>query len=107
MPKAGHIISGKKTCQQKLSTGKDKMVKHSQRQSKNRESCGDTNVAKDPQLLEVDPSVRKCADFANIVRNKENDPPASLKTTAPQNEGVADVGVSEDFVDDPDVPPLI
>ena len=62
------------------------------------------------ELLEVDPSVRKGgADFANIVKDNEGDLAPQFETKAPQNQGVADrpMVVSEDFVDDPDVPPLI
>ena len=62
------------------------------------------------ELLEVDPSVRKGgADFANIVKDEEGAPASQFEAKAPQNQGVADRPrvVSKDFIDDPDVPPLI
>ena len=58
-----------------------------------------------PQLLEVDPSSAKTVDIAGIVTDKKNIP-APLgsqrsKKNIPEREN------SENFVDDPDVPPLM
>ena len=66
-------------------------------------------------LLEVDPSLRKGADFANIVpENKSNGKP-SVQTLGGVTKLVSEltcedgepVTEGEEFVDDPDVPPLI
>lgn len=51
-----------------------------------------------PEKLEVDPSVRRDVDFGNIVREKTEPQPATQTCTGTQ---------SENFIDDPDVPPLI
>lgn len=56
------------------------------------------------EILEVDPSKQKLVDFGNIVKEKP--------TVAPLGSSLRNVNKSEranspDFVDDPDVPPLI
>ena len=50
------------------------------------------------EKLEVDPSVRRDVDFGNIVREKTEPQPATQSCAVTQ---------SENFIDDPDVPPLI
>lgn len=52
-----------------------------------------------PPLLDVDPAVSKKVDFCNIVSE-----PGGCKTTPSSS---ATEEPSEQFVDDPDVPPLI
>ena len=53
-----------------------------------------------PPLLEVDPRVGKKVDFCNIVP-----PEAGGSQTAPSNSAIEGQS-KEEFVDDPDVPPL-
>lgn len=58
------------------------------------------------ELLEVDPTVKKGADYTNIVTDKELHSQSTLnKPRLPDKP--TERSVSEDFVDDPDVPPLI
>ena len=68
-----------------------------------------SKMATSTEVLEVDPSVRKGADFANIVKDRASDPGSLFETKASHNQGVANKPrvVGEAFVDDPDVPPLI
>ena len=54
--------------------------------------------------LEVDPSVRYEVDFGNIVREKSRRSQGAPQRT---EQTCVDTEQSEDFVDDPDVPPLI
>lgn len=63
-----------------------------------------SSQSKKTELLEVDPSVKRSADFANIVKRNDSSSPTVPKAPS---KGVAEDRVSEDFVDDPDVPPLI
>lgn len=56
-----------------------------------------------PERLEVDPSVRNDVDFGNIVHEKSRD----LGENAIERKCVDKVVEDEEFVDDPEVPPLI
>lgn len=56
---------------------------------------------KSTAYLEVDPSKRSAVDFSNIVNDSVKYKPISAKRT------VKEKVVSDDFVDDPDVPPLL
>ncbi|KAJ8268066.1 hypothetical protein COCON_G00132380 [Conger conger] len=58
-----------------------------------------------PEKLEVDPSKRSCVDLANIVPKEKPASQGPLKLQRPPLTGVN--GNSEDFEDDPDVPPLV
>ncbi|XP_028396014.1 protein tilB homolog [Dendronephthya gigantea] len=61
-------------------------------------------TGKQQEKLEVDPSVRKDVDFGNIVCDKSKD----LEKKYSSGRKCADEEVEdEEFVDDPDVPPLI
>ena len=51
--------------------------------------------------LEVDPSKKSDLDFSSIVSDSSKSKPMSVKRTV-----VKEKDVSDDFVDDPDVPPL-
>lgn len=69
----------------------------------------DVTRRKLPERLEVDPSRRSAVDLANIVQRPgvkagplEAPAPPTYTATAPRH-----LRLSEDFVDDPDVPPLI
>lgn len=57
------------------------------------------------QVLEVDPSTLKMPDIGNIVKDKPTVPPLGSKPTnhiiKKEREN------SPDFIDDPDVPPLL
>ena len=64
-----------------------------------------SDACNEPTKLEVDPSAREEMDFGNIVREKTSkDLQEKLETTQLTR---ADAEQREDFVDDPDVPPLI
>ena len=54
-----------------------------------------------PPLLEVDPTVGKMVDFSNIVP-----PEPGGSQTAPSPSAIEEQS-KEEFVDDPDVPPLV
>lgn len=69
----------------------------------------DVPYRKLPERLEVDPSKHSAVDLANIVQRPgvkvgplEALAPPTYSTTVPRHDRL-----SEDFVDDPDVPPLI
>lgn len=69
----------------------------------------DVPYRKLPEKLEVDPSKHSAVDFANIVQRPgvkagplEALAPPTNSTTNPRRDHM-----SEDFVDDPDVPPLM
>lgn len=69
----------------------------------------DVTRRKLPERLEVDPSRCSAVDLANIVQRPgvkagplEAPAPPTYTPTAPRH-----LRLSEDFVDDPDVPPLI
>ena len=59
--------------------------------------------SKQNEKLEVDPSKHKMPDIGNIVSEKGYVPPLGTKTKSVVKEREN----SPDFVDDPDVPPLI
>ena len=115
MPKARQTLRAKKPNTQQPThkpqkTDKDEQQFRKQEKADTRnEQTTVSKMATSTEVLEVDPSVRKGADFANIVKDRESDPGSRFKTKASQNQGVANKPrvVSEDFVDDPDVPPLI
>lgn len=54
-----------------------------------------------PPLLEVDPRVGKKVDFCNIVP-----PEVGAPQTTPSSSAIEEQS-NEEFVDDPDVPPLV
>ena len=54
-----------------------------------------------PPLLEVDPRVGKMVDYSNIVP-----PEPGGSQTAPSHSAIKEQS-KEEFVDDPDVPPLV
>ena len=120
MPKARQTIRAKKPNTHKPQSDKTGEPKKTAQQSHKPERADQAEVGSEEaamdklvtstELLEVDPSVRKGgADFANIVKDEEGAPASQFETKAPQNQGVADRPrvVSNDFVDDPDIPPLI
>ena len=83
---------------------KPKITKAKCKEEKKNKSCK-SDACNQPAKLEVDPSVREEMDFGNIVREKTcKDLQEKLQTTKVT---LADTEQSEDFVDDPDVPPLI
>lgn len=60
-------------------------------------------------LLEVDPTLTKKADFHHIVKDEDREQPynPTARTTPLIQETAVSSQTSEDFVDDPDVPPLL
>ncbi|XP_041659800.1 protein tilB homolog isoform X2 [Cheilinus undulatus] len=60
-----------------------------------------------PQRLEVDPSKHKAVDFANIVTKQASAKQGPLEMTRTVPPPTSGPRSSEEFVDDPDVPPLI
>ena len=59
-----------------------------------------------PQLLEVDPSSAKTVNIADIVSDKKKRTPAPLGSQR-TIKNIPERANSDDFVDDPDVPPLM
>ncbi|CAB4024677.1 tilB homolog, partial [Paramuricea clavata] len=83
---------------------KPKNTKAKQHKEQKTNDSGRNNARNPTAKLEVDPSVRHEVDFGNIVREKSRrsqDAPQRTEQTCVDKEQ------SEDFVDDPDVPPLI
>ena len=58
-------------------------------------------------MLEVDPSSAKTVDIANIVTEGKKTNPAPLGSRTALRNSITERANSEDFVDDPDVPPLM
>ena len=103
MPKVAPVLKSRdnhKTVGQIGRTGKPQSLKADKGIGTSRENNGGR------QILEVDPRVKTCVDVSNIVN--ENKSKQSLKSNPvgkPLN--TARLKAEEDFVDDPDVPPLI
>ena len=59
-----------------------------------------------PELLDVDPSSAKTVDIANIVTDKNRN---ATTTFCGQRslKGIPERANSDNFIDDPDVPPLM
>ncbi|XP_021166332.2 protein tilB homolog isoform X2 [Fundulus heteroclitus] len=90
MPLAGGELAVKKT------------TPRPQRQSQRCSGSADDQNRKNklPERLEVDPSKRTSVDIANIVRSSGDGPLETSRTVHPDD-------LSEGFLDDPEVPPLI
>jgi len=71
--------------------------------SKVDKTCKEKKASTDSKILEVDPSKHSMPDIVNIVKDKEYLPPLGTvkKRQTKEREN------SPDFIDDPDVPPLI
>lgn len=90
MPKANPIL-------------RPKHVENSKTKDKsNSKESGDKSTPK-IEKLEIDPSKNKTMDFANIVQDKPLAPPLGTRPL----KKVEERANSEDFIDDPDVPPLM
>ena len=59
------------------------------------------------ETLEVDPKSSKCVDFGNIVNDKSGQLPTVPLLGSRPGLPVKERENSADFVDDPDVPPLL
>lgn len=114
MPKARQTISRKRNTQsQKTSTITD--------EKRNSQEPTKKSVKNKTVLLEVDPNVKKGADFSNIVPknksdSKSNTPSRMESNTPPRvvSKLVSELSLEDkeskpegEFVDDPDVPPLM
>lgn len=60
-----------------------------------------------PEKLEVDPRSKKGVDLFNIVRDPSDTPKVPLLDSQSYRRNIEERPNSEDFQDDPDVPPLM
>nr|XP_023671375.1 protein tilB homolog isoform X1 [Paramormyrops kingsleyae] len=100
----GHLVVTMPTAHGEIT--QKTMAAHFPRVSAHGEGAADvTGTVKGVQRLEVDPSKHSGIDLANIVPRERStgDGPLRLRTT-PEAAGACD---SEDFEDDPEVPPLM
>lgn len=102
MPKAKPVVKSAKSA---IASSKVGGASHMTTGVGGASSCKEGSSKTAGGLLEVDPnSSSKRAELANIV----GPPPAPLKGVNPKlSKGKEPVPPSPDFIDDPDVPPLI